>query len=360
MKKRILFLLLLILFIILITCSYIFTGNDYNINFYKSKINTYIEEYKLPSDDIDIIRIVDSVIYGVHIDTNENGDLYLTKGVFTYNIETDDFNYFENPHNNRIVDFYSNNEDFYVVFIEKYDDKYKWSLTVNFDEKILDGIILSFFSYPSLLISTDNILLAYIDNVIEDENTIQNFNISKLDGNNLVNLLSLNGNINTNEGFFVKDISRVLLNKDDLIYVYENSNKQFLSKFNLINHQEVILYENKDENINLYSYLLNDDILYYQLIYNSTNVFSKLYLINSSVEQSITQNKIFTFENFINNNILMHNSDSSWTLYNINENKLYSVDVNKNDFFPKYHVLFGKYVVAIDYNNEIYIGDFVK
>ena len=35
-------------------------------------------------------------------------------------------------------------------------------------------------------------------------------------------------------------------------------------------------------------------------------------------------------------------------------------DVNKNDFFPKYHVLFGKYVVAIDYNNEIYIGDFVK
>ena len=53
----------------------------------------------------------------------------------------------------------------------------------------------------------------------------------------------------------------------------------------------------------------------------------------------------------------MHNKDNSWKLYDISNNKITNISVEKDDFFPKYHILKENTIVAIDYKNEIYIGN---
>lgn len=358
MKKRVLTLFGIVSCIVLIVLLSFFLNEKYTINFKKSDINNFLSTYKMPNDDIDIVKIVDEVIYGTHTDLEKNGDLFLTLGIFTFNTEKSDFNYYENTKDNRIVDFYITDDGrIYTVNVEYYNNYYKWNLMLNFDIDIASGIILDFFSYPTLLISNDDVYIAYINNLIDQNSIIQYFNVSKIENEELKPIVSLKGILDNNEGSFVNDISRVLLDNKNLVYVYESEEKQFLVKFDIDKNEEIVLYETEDDNSTIYSYLLHGDILYYQIIFDEQKNTSELNLVNSKSNKSLLGKTIYTFENYLNGNILMHNKDNSWKLYDISNNKITNISVEKDDFFPKYHILKENTIVAIDYKNEIYIGN---
>lgn len=356
--KIINFVIIIIVFFIVIVILRNKLDHNYTIQFEKSKLNEYLKKFKSNADSIEITRIIDNTIYGVFNDTTKNDDLFLTLGFFTYDVINDRFNYYENSDNNRIVDFHIKDNNIYTITVDYYKNYFNWKVNLNFKNTLLKGIILDFFSYPTLMINDEKIYLAYIDNSINESQIIQTFCLSSISENNIINLNSLKSTIGNTEDYFVTDISRVALINRNIIYKYQNQNSQVLVKYNLDNNSEENIYETTNEYL-VYSYLLYDDYLYYQLVYNTRNQNSQINIISDDNNNSKETDKISTFENVLDGNILLRNNDNNWKYYNVKENKLYNVNTNINEFMPKYYILNKNKIVAINFNSEVFIGEFV-
>ena len=110
MKKRKIYCLLILVFIFTISIICYINNNSeksFYISFQKSQVNNYLKKYlKNKSYTVAITNYSENIIQGEIYDTGSNGNLFLTTGLFLYDIEKNKYDFFEYTEKNRILKYY--------------------------------------------------------------------------------------------------------------------------------------------------------------------------------------------------------------------------------------------------------------
>ena len=121
MKKRKIYCLLILVFIFTISIICYINNNSeksFYISFQKSQVNNYLKKYlKNKSYTVAITNYSENIIQGEIYDTGSNGNLFLTTGLFLYDIEKNKYDFFEYTEKNRILKYYISDEKIYASII---------------------------------------------------------------------------------------------------------------------------------------------------------------------------------------------------------------------------------------------------
>lgn len=370
--KKYLFVFLIGVIIIISFSYFLFYKNNkkYQIlNFEKNELSNISLKYTDNGKyDIELLKTADKkLIYGTIFDSSENGNLFLTKGIYTFNITSNKFNYYKNDEKNRIIDFYINNNILYKVVLENTSsNNYYWkiirqNLLTNSEEIFITGYIVNIFDYPRLLVYNNNIYAIAVSNegIDGSSETYSFYQFLTTPNNSVKELFKYNGSILEDIGILNYNISNNKIYSDNLYYtVVDEKHVQYLIKFNLNSSKKSIIKENKSKDKVLYNYVPTDDGIYIQFAsIDETEKSIIEYYSNDDI--STLETDINTFENQINNtNLLFHNKGNVWILYNIVENKLNPLNTNLKDknLYPKYLVVDKNTIIVQDFDNNFYIG----
>ena len=370
--KKYLFVFLIGVIIIISFSYFLFYKNNkkYQIlNFEKNELSNISLKYTDNGKyDIELLKTADKkLIYGTIFDSSENGNLFLTKGIYTFNITSNKFNYYKNDEKNRIIDFYINNNILYKVVLENTSsNNYYWkiirqNLLTNSEEIFITGYIVNIFDYPRLLVYNNNIYAIAVSNegIDGSSETYSFYQFLTTPNNSVKELFKYNGSILEDIGILNYNISNNKIYSDNLYYtVVDEKHVQYLIKFNLNSSKKSIIKENKSKDKVLYNYVQTDDGIYIQFAsIDETEKSIIEYYSNDDI--STLETDINTFENQINNtNLLFHNKGNVWILYNIVENKLNPLNTNLKDknLYPKYLVVDKNTIIVQDFDNNFYIG----
>ena len=370
--KKYLFVFLIGVIIIISFSYFLFYKNNkkYQIlNFEKNELSNISLKYTDNGKyDIELLKTADKkLIYGTIFDSSENGNLFLTKGIYTFNITSNKFNYYKNDEKNRIIDFYINNNILYKIVLENTSsNNYYWkiirqNLLTNSEEIFITGYIVNIFDYPRLLVYNNNIYAIAVSNegIDGSSETYSFYQFLTTPNNSVKELFKYNGSILEDIGILNYNISNNKIYSDNLYYtVVDEKHVQYLIKFNLNSSKKSIIKENKSKDKVLYNYVPTDDGIYIQFAsIDETEKSIIEYYSNDDI--STLETDINTFENQINNtNLLFHNKGNVWILYNIVENKLNPLNTNLKDknLYPKYLVVDKNTIIVQDFDNNFYIG----
>lgn len=370
--KKFLFVFLIGVIIIIFFSFFLFCKNDkkYQIlNFEKNELSNISLKYTDNGKyDIELLKTADkNLIYGTIFDSSENGNLFLTMGIYTFNISSNEFNYYKNDEKNRIVDFYINNNILYKVVLENTsNNNYCWkiirqNLLTDSEEILITGYIVNIFNYPRLLVYNNNIYSIAVSNegVDGSSETYSLYQFLTTPKNSVKELFKYNGSTLEDNGILNYNISNNKIYSHNFYYtVVDENHVQYLIKFDLNNLKKTVIKENKSNDKVLYNYIPTDDGIYIQFASKDETKKSIIeYYSNDDI--STLETDINTFENQINNtNLLFHNEGNAWILYNIVENRLNSLNSNLDDkdLYPKYLVVDKNKIIAQDFDNNFYIG----
>lgn len=372
LKTHIYFFLIIIMSIV--SFLIILFLNDYRKNelllFEKNNLSDvslkYTENGKY---DIELLKSEDNnLIYGTIFDSSKNGNLFLTKGIYTFNLYTDEFTYYENLDNNRIVDFYIKNNILYKVVLKNTTNgNYCWEvisqqLFTNEEKIIVKGCVVNIFNYPRLFSYNNNLyLIAISDNGEDYSKEIYAFyQLSNTFEENEKLLFSYEGSTITDDGILSYNIANNKIYLDNLYFtIVDEKHIQYLVKLNLKTLEKNVVEENKEENKILQSYVPTKSGIYIQYIFKNKSQKSILKYHFNNGKINTLQSNINTFENSINNdNLLFHNEGNNWLLYNTKENKisLLNTNIDSLDLYPKYLVVSKNKIIVQDFNNNFYTG----
>ena len=377
MKKRKIYCLLILVFIFTISIICYINNNSeksFYISFQKSQVNNYLKKYlKNKSYTVAITNYSENIIQGEIYDTGSNGNLFLTTGLFLYDIEKNKYDFFEYTEKNRILKYYISDEKIYASIIEDKDFKdnvYNWQLAsydIKFkNKKILDsGVIDSPFNVPNFYYSsmTNDIYITTIKNYYKNNKKEEEFSIYYINNNNIEQIISYNGNVTLKNGELSCGQFDIHFNNNNLIYcITDYANYQTIYSLNILTKENKIIYNNDiDDGWVISSYRNDNEILFvgkYDIKNKEKNKISYIDLKTGKYKE-MDSTSYYGRNNFINNSLLFHKTDK-WEFYNYEKNKLKVARVTnykEHYFLPAYININSTSIMAMDINNNLYIGN---
>lgn len=189
---------------------------DFSIVFEESSINNYLQTY-LESEfcAVAISNYEENSIQGEIYDMSLGGNLFVTKALFNYNVESNKLDIYEYNEKNRILKYYISDNKIYASVIKDIDiedNLFNWELVsydLNFkNKKILNsGVIVSPFDVPNFYYddNNNNIFVSTLTDSIVDDIRSQEFSLFYLNNNSIEKLVSYNGIYSSKLGNFLVD-----------------------------------------------------------------------------------------------------------------------------------------------------------
>lgn len=346
---------------------------DFSIVFEESSINNYLQTY-LESEfcAVAISNYEENSIQGEIYDMSLGGNLFVTKALFNYNVESNKLDIYEYNEKNRILKYYISDNKIYASVIKDIDiedNLFNWELVsydLNFkNKKILNsGVIVSPFDVPNFYYddNNNNIFVSTLTDSIVDDIRSQEFSLFYLNNNSIEKLVSYNGIYSSKTGELSCGQFDIHINNDNLIYcITDYVNYQTIYSFNTLTKNIKEIYTNDiKSNWIISSYRNNQDLLFigkYNVLNDDKAKIGYLNLKEKTYEE-IDSTMYYGRNNFIANSMLFHKSEK-WEFYNFDNNTLSAVKIinYKNKyFFPAYVNINNNTIMAMDDNYNLFLG----
>ena len=179
------------------------------------------------------------------------GNLFVTKALFNYNVESNKLDIYEYNEKNRILKYYISDNKIYASVIKDIDiedNLFNWELVsydLNFkNKKILNsGVIVSPFDVPNFYYvdNNNNIFVSTLTDSIVDDIRSQEFSLFYLNNNSIEKLVSYNGIYSSKTGELSCGQFDIHINNDNLIYcITDYVNYQTIYSFNTLTKKYIL------------------------------------------------------------------------------------------------------------------------
>ena len=346
---------------------------DFSIVFEESSINNYLQTY-LESEfcAVAISNYEENSIQGEIYDMSLGGNLFVTKALFNYNVESNKLDIYEYNEKNRILKYYISDNKIYASVIKDIDiedNLFNWELVsydLNFkNKKILNsGVIVSPFDVPNFYYddNNNNIFVSTLTDSIVDDIRSQEFSLFYLNNNSIEILVSYNGIYSSKTGELSCGQFDIHINNDNLIYcITDYVNYQTIYSFNTLTKNIKEIYTNDiKSNWIISSYRNNQDLLFigkYNVLNDDKAKIGYLNLKEKTYEE-IDSTMYYGRNNFIANSMLFHKSEK-WEFYNFDNNTLSAakiINYKNKYFFPAYVNINNNTIMAMDDNYNLFLG----
>ena len=346
---------------------------DFSIVFEESSINNYLQTY-LESEfcAVAISNYEENSIQGEIYDMSLGGNLFVTKALFNYNVESNKLDIYEYNEKNRILKYYISDNKIYASVIKDIDiedNLFNWELVsydLNFkNKKILNsGVIVSPFDVPNFYYddNNNNISVSTLTDSIVDDIRSQEFSLFYLNNNSIEKLVSYNGIYSSKTGELSCGQFDIHINNDNLIYcITDYVNYQTIYSFNTLTKNIKEIYTNDiKSNWIISSYRNNQDLLFigkYNVLNDDKAKIGYLNLKEKTYEE-IDSTMYYGRNNFIANSMLFHKSEK-WEFYNFDNNTLSAakiINYKNKYFFPAYVNINNNTIMAMDDNYNLFLG----
>lgn len=346
---------------------------DFSIVFEESSINNYLQTY-LESEfcAVAISNYEENSIQGEIYDMSLGGNLFVTKALFNYNVESNKLDIYEYNEKNRILKYYISDNKIYASVIKDIDiedNLFNWELVsydLNFkNKKILNsGVIVSPFDVPNFYYddNNNNIFVSTLTDSIVDDIRSQEFSLFYLNNNSIEKLVSYNGIYSSKTGELSCGQFDIHINNDNLIYcITDYVNYQTIYSFNTLTKNIKEIYTNDiKSNWIISSYRNNQDLLFigkYNVLNDDKAKIGYLNLKEKTYEE-IDSTMYYGRNNFIANSMLFHKSEK-WEFYNFDNNTLSAakiINYKNKYFFPAYVNINNSTIMAMDDNYNLFLG----
>lgn len=346
---------------------------DFSIVFEESSINNYLQTY-LESEfcAVAISNYEENSIQGKIYDMSLGGNLFVTKALFNYNVESNKLDIYEYNEKNRILKYYISDNKIYASVIKDIDiedNLFNWELVsydLNFkNKKILNsGVIVSPFDVPNFYYddNNNNIFVSTLTDSIVDDIRSQEFSLFYLNNNSIEKLVSYNGIYSSKTGELSCGQFDIHINNDNLIYcITDYVNYQTIYSFNTLTKNIKEIYTNDiKSNWIISSYRNNQDLLFigkYNVLNDDKAKIGYLNLKEKTYEE-IDSTMYYGRNNFIANSMLFHKSEK-WEFYNFDNNTLSAakiINYKNKYFFPAYVNINNNTIMAMDDNYNLFLG----
>ena len=346
---------------------------DFSIVFEESSINNYLQTY-LESEfcAVAISNYEENSIQGEIYDMSLGGNLFVTKALFNYNVESNKLDIYEYNEKNRILKYYISDNKIYASVIKDIDiedNLFNWELVsydLNFkNKKILNsGVIVSPFDVPNFYYddNNNNIFVSTLTDSIVDDIRSQEFSLFYLNNNSIEKLVSYNGIYSSKTGELSCGQFDIHINNDNLIYcITDYVNYQTIYSFNTLTKNIKEIYTNDiKSNWIISSYRNNQDLLFigkYNVLNDDKAKIGYLNLKEKTYEE-IDSTMYYGRNNFIANSMLFHKSEK-WEFYNFDNNTLSAakiINYKNKYFFPSYVNINNNTIMAMDDNYNLFLG----
>ena len=345
----------------------------FSIVFEESSINNYLQTY-LESEfcAVAISNYEENSIQGEIYDMSLGGNLFVTKALFNYNVESNKLDIYEYNEKNRILKYYISDNKIYASVIKDIDiedNLFNWELVsydLNFkNKKILNsGVIVSPFDVPNFYYddNNNNIFVSTLTDSIVDDIRSQEFSLFYLNNNSIEKLVSYNGIYSSKTGELSCGQFDIHINNDNLIYcITDYVNYQTIYSFNTLTKNIKEIYTNDiKSNWIISSYRNNQDLLFigkYNVLNDDKAKIGYLNLKEKTYEE-IDSTMYYGRNNFIANSMLFHKSEK-WEFYNFDNNTLSAakiINYKNKYFFPAYVNINNNTIMAMDDNYNLFLG----
>ena len=345
---------------------------DFSIVFEESSINNYLQTY-LESEfcAVAISNYEENSIQGEIYDMSLGGNLFVTKALFNYNVESNKLDIYEYNEKNRILKYYISDNKIYASVIKDIDiedNLFNWELVsydLNFkNKKILNsGVIVSPFDVPNFYYddNNNNIFVSTLTDSIVDDIRSQEFSLFYLNNNSIEKLVSYNGIYSSKTGELSCGQFDIHINNDNLIYcITDYVNYQTIYSFNTLTKNIKEIYTNDiKSNWIISSYRNNQDLLFigkYNVLNDDKAKIGYLNLKEKTYEE-IDSTMYYGRNNFIANSMLFHKSEK-WEFYNFDNNTLSAakiINYKNKYFFPAYVNINNNTIMAMDDNYNLFL-----
>ena len=346
---------------------------DFSIVFEESSINNYLQTY-LESEfcAVAISNYEENSIQGEIYDMSLGGNLFVTKALFNYNVESNKLDIYEYNEKNRILKYYISDNKIYASVIKDIDiedNLFNWELVsydLNFkNKKILNScVIVSPFDVPNFYYddNNNNIFVSTLTDSIVDDIRSQEFSLFYLNNNSIEKLVSYNGIYSSKTGELSCGQFDIHINNDNLIYcITDYVNYQTIYSFNTLTKNIKEIYTNDiKSNWIISSYRNNQDLLFigkYNVLNDDKAKIGYLNLKEKTYEE-IDSTMYYGRNNFIANSMLFHKSEK-WEFYNFDNNTLSAakiINYKNKYFFPAYVNINNNTIMAMDDNYNLFLG----
>ena len=346
---------------------------DFSIVFEESSINNYLQTY-LESEfcAVAISNYEENSIQGEIYDMSLGGNLFVTKALFNYNVESNKLDIYEYNEKNRILKYYISDNKIYASVIKDIDiedNLFNWELVsydLNFkNKKILNsGVIVSPFDVPNFYYddNNNNIFVSTLTDSIVDDIRSQEFSLFYLNNNSIEKLVSYNGIYSSKTGELSCGQFDIHINNDNLIYcITDYVNYQTIYSFNTLTKNIKEIYTNDiKSNWIISSYRNNQDLLFigkYNVLNDDKAKIGYLNLKEKTYEE-IDSTMYYGRNNFIANSMLFHKSEKC-EFYNFDNNTLSAakiINYKNKYFFPAYVNINNNTIMAMDDNYNLFLG----
>ena len=346
---------------------------DFSIVFEESSINNYLQTY-LESEfcAVAISNYEENSIQGEIYDMSLGGNLFVTKALFNYNVESNKLDIYEYNEKNRILKYYISDNKIYASVIKDIDiedNLFNWELVsydLNFkNKKILNsGVIVSPFDVPNFYYddNNNNIFVSTLTDSIVDDIRSQEFSLFYLNNNSIEKLVSYNGIYSSKTGELSCGQFDIHINNDNLIYcITDYVNYQTIYSFNTLTKNIKEIYTNDiKSNWIISSYRNNQDLLFigkYNVLNDDKAKIGYLNLKEKTYEE-IDSTMYYGRNNFIAYSMLFHKSEK-WEFYNFDNNTLSAakiINYKNKYFFPAYVNINNNTIMAMDDNYNLFLG----
>lgn len=346
---------------------------DFSIVFEESSINNYLQTY-LESEfcAVAISNYEENSIQCEIYDMSLGGNLFVTKALFNYNVESNKLDIYEYNEKNRILKYYISDNKIYASVIKDIDiedNLFNWELVsydLNFkNKKILNsGVIVSPFDVPNFYYddNNNNIFVSTLTDSIVDDIRSQEFSLFYLNNNSIEKLVSYNGIYSSKTGELSCGQFDIHINNDNLIYcITDYVNYQTIYSFNTLTKNIKEIYTNDiKSNWIISSYRNNQDLLFigkYNVLNDDKAKIGYLNLKEKTYEE-IDSTMYYGRNNFIANSMLFHKSEK-WEFYNFDNNTLSAakiINYKNKYFFPAYVNINNNTIMAMDDNYNLFLG----
>lgn len=343
------------------------------------KINLYdkLGKYYDVSNHISIYKINDNYIYGDTIDSSKNGDLFVTRSIFSYDYVNDTIEIYKFNYDYRILYYYIYNDNIYASLILRGTGIYSgyyytWSI-IKFDKTFKNAEILkegktsNIFYVPAFYYSSkQNILYAVaIDDIPASDENLEllnrNLAIYKIDDNGITAVKEYTGNYKNKEGRTLCNIFDIQLYNDKLLYCTTDYNTiQEIRELDLSNYTDTVLRSyNLDDGWIISSFQRNDIGIFVGFANIDTNYVGKTTFYNFKTKelQEIDSEPIYNREPMLSNYVLFQ-SNFGWKAYNTIDNKFYDIKIDnyEDDYLYAIYRVLDNDRILIKGKKNIYIG----
>lgn len=343
------------------------------------KINLYdkLKGYYDDASDVSIYKINGNYIYGDTINSFKNGDLFVTRSIFSYDYVSDTIEIYKFNYDYRILNYYIYNDNIYASLILRdtgiYSDYYyKWAI-IKFDKTFKNAEILkegktsNIFYVPAFYYSSKkNVLYAVaIDDIPASDENVEllnrNLAIYKIDDNGITAVKEYTGNYKNKEGRMLCNIFDIQLYNDKLLYCTTDYNTiQEIRELDLSNYTDTVLRSyNLDNGWIISSFQRNDIGMFVSFANADKNYVGKTTFYNFETKelQEIDSEPIYNREPMLSNYVLFQ-SNFGWKAYNTIDNKFHDIKIDnyEDDYLYAIYRVLDNDRILIKGKKNIYIG----